>query len=599
MLPSDPGARHIPLVESDDWYTPDEHLRWLVRQYVGEAVWPVAESALRDLGRLVPTVIEPLADAADKHPPVLHHYNRRGERIDEIEFHQSYKDLERIVTGFGIVRAPYVAGWRGLDKPAPRALGAAMNYMLNQADLSITGCPIGMMEAGARCLLRNDPELAARFVPRLTADDGTHMTMAMFLTEKAGGSDVGANETVARRAEDDTWRLTGEKWFASCPHSDLILTVARPDGAGPGTRGLVLFLVPRFLEDGTRNGVILHRLKDKFGTRGMASGEVGFRDAFAWQVGDIDRGMKQMLDMVNATRVGIASTAAAIMRRSAFESLEHARQRSTFGRILELHPLMRDTLAELVVDSTAGLTAALWVASLAEKADAGDEATQDLMRLLTPLFKGYGSERARVCATEAMEVRGGNGAIEDWPNSRILRDTYIHAIWEGPGNIMALDVLRAIAHGAAPAWLAGVEAHAEAASSGGPAAPLGSVVLASLRGIAREVDRLATLDVDAAQLRMRRLARRMAITATAAKLAEEARDHAAETGSGRLAWIAARYTARLGGEDVLAEVADDASWLEHGRALLHGGDVPLAIGENAARAVAARLGAFEPAGVRS
>jgi alkylation response protein AidB-like acyl-CoA dehydrogenase len=589
MLPSDPGARHIPIVDADDWYTPDEHLRWLVRRLVGEDVWPVADAALQDLGRLVPTVIEPLADAADKHPPVLHQYNRRGERIDEIEFHPAYDELMRVITGFGLIKAGVLPGWRGLDRPAPRALVAAMNYMLLQADLSVTGCPIGMMEAGARCLSRNDPALAARFVPRLAADDGTHMTMAMFLTEKAGGSDVGANETVASRQDDGTWRLTGEKWFASCPQSDLILVMARPEGAGPGTRGLGLFLVPRHLDDGSRNALILHRLKDKFGTRGMASSEAGFRGAVAWQVGDLERGMKQMLDMVNATRVGIAATAAAIMRRCAFESLEHTRGRSTFGRVLETHPLMRDTLAELVVDATAATSAALWVADTAERADAGDPGAAGALRLLTPLFKGLGSERARVCATEAMEVRGGNGAIEDWPNSRILRDTHIHAIWEGPGNIMALDVLRSIAHGAAPDFLADVEARAEASSSGGPAAPLGGAVLGSLRQIERDLDVLVALDPDAAQLRVRRLARRMAMTATAARLAEEARDHAAETGSGRLAWLAARYTARLGGEDAVAAVADDAAWLEHAQPLLRGGHVPLEIGAAAAQRVADRL----------
>jgi acyl-CoA dehydrogenase len=596
MLPSDPGARHIPLVDADDWYTPDEHLRWLVRRYVGEGVWPVAESALQELGHLVPAVIEPLADAADKHPPVLHQYNRRGERVDEIEFHPAYKELERVVTGFGLVKAGVMPGWRGLDRPAPKVLTAAMNYMFLQADLSVTGCPVGMMEAGARCLNRNDPALAARFVPRLAADDGTHLTMAMFLTEKAGGSDVGANETVAARQPDGTWRLTGEKWFASCPHSDLILVMARPEGAVPGTRGLGLFLVPRHLEDGSRNALVLHRLKDKFGTRGMASSEAGFRGAVAWQVGDLERGMKQMLDMVNATRVGIAATAAAIMRRCAFESLEHTRQRSTFGRVLETHPLMRDTLADLVVDATASLTAALWVADMAERSDAGDGGAAGVLRLLTPLFKGLGSERARICATEAMEVRGGNGAIEDWPNSRILRDTYIHAIWEGPGNIMALDVMRSIAHGAAPDWVADIEARAEAASSDGPAAALGGVVLASLRTVERDIDRLATLDPDAAQLRVRRLARRMAVTATAARLAEEARDHAAATGSGRLSWLAARYTARLGGEAAIAAVADDATWLEHAQPLLHGGHVPLEVGEAAARTVAGHLGAGELAG---
>ncbi|HET9052472.1 MAG TPA: acyl-CoA dehydrogenase family protein [Candidatus Dormibacteraeota bacterium] len=597
MLPSDPGTRHIPVADAGDWYGPDEHLAWLVRRLVGEAAWPVAGAALEDLGRLVPTVVEPLAVTADRHPPVLHQYDRRGARVDEIEFHPSYVELEAVVTSFGLVRAAHVPGWRGLRGTAPSALVAAMNYLVMQADLSVTGCPIGMMDAGARCLTRNDPALAARFVPRIAADDGSHMTVAMLLTEKAGGSDVGANETVAAPAADGTWRLTGEKWFASCPHSDLLLVTARPEGGAPGTRGLGLFLVPRHLDGGGRNAVLVHRLKDKLGTRAMASGEVGLRDAFAWQVGALDRGMAQMLDMVNATRIGIAATAAAIMRRSAFESLEHARGRTTFGAALDTHPLMRDTLAELVVDATAGLSAALWVADAAERAEHGDRAAADVVRLLTPLFKGHGVERARVCATEAMEVRGGNGAIEEWPSSRILRDACIHAIWEGPGNIMALDVLRAIRRGAAPALLADVEARAEAASVDGPAACLGTALLSQLRSLEDDIASAAALDAATTELRARRLARRLAVTAMAARLAEEARDHAAETGSGRLAWIAARYTARLGGEPALDAVAGDAAWLEHAGPILRGGHVPLEVAEAAARLVAGRLGAPAPAGV--
>jgi hypothetical protein len=362
--------------------------------------------------------------------------------------------------------------------------------------------------------------------------------------------------------------------------------MARPEGNGPGTRGLGLFLMPRYLEDGSRNALILHRLKEKFGTRAMASSEAGLRGAFAWQVGPLDRGMKQMLDMVNATRVGIASGTAGVMRRCAHESLEHAAQRSTFGRTLAQHPLMRDTLAELVVDSVAGLTAGMGVAEMADRANAGDRAAGNVLRLLTPLFKGMGSERARICATEAMEVRGGNGAIEDWPNSRILRDVYIHSIWEGPGNIMALDVLRAIAHGAAPDFLGDIEARAEAASTDGPGKALGDVVLRSARRLDADITRLATLDPDGQQLPLRRLARRMAITATGARLLEQARDHAAETGSGRLTWLAARYLARLGGEDAVGLVADDPAWLPHGDALLRGGHVPIEIGEHAARTVA-------------
>ena len=272
MLPSDPGVRYIPPADSADWYQPDEHLRWLARRTVGEATWPVLDAALSELGVLVPQVIEPLARTADRNPPVLRQYNARGERIDEIEFHPAYSELESTVLRFGAVRAAYTTGWRGLTERAPRTLVTAMLYLLLESDQAVTGCPIGMIDAAARCLERNDPALAARFVPGLADDTGHHLTVAMFLTEKAGGSDVGANETVAARADDGTWRLTGEKWFASCAHSDLVLVLARPEGAPAGPRGLGLFLMPRLLDDGTRNSYVIHRLKEKFGTRAMASG---------------------------------------------------------------------------------------------------------------------------------------------------------------------------------------------------------------------------------------------------------------------------------------------------------------------------------------
>ena len=597
-LPSDPGARHIPLVEEDDWYAPDEHLQWLARHTLGESVWPVAESALRDAGHLVPSVIEPLAAQADKHPPVLHQYNRRGERVDEIEFHPAYKELERTVLQFGVVRAGFSNGWRGLPTRAPRALIAAVEYLVLQADQAVTGCPVGMMSAGARALERNDKALAARYVPRIADDTGNHLTVAMFLTEKAGGSDVGANETVAVREDDGTYHLHGEKWFASCPHSDLVLVMARPEGAGAGTRGLGLFLMPRLLEDGTRNAYVLHRLKDKYGTRGMASSELGLRGAFAWPVGDIGRGMRQMLDMVNLTRVGIATATAGAMRRATYESLMHARSRTTFGQLLALHPLMRDTLAELVVDSTAGLTAALAVADALDRTDSGEPGWEGTLRLLTPLLKMHGTERAVHTCREAMEVRGGNGFIEDWPNSRLLRDVSVHNIWEGPGNIMALDVLRGLAHGAGPDFLADLEQRTERVMGDGPMAPLAPALLDQSHRVERDIARLAQLDPEAQQLPVRRLARRMAMLAIGTRLAEQARDHAAATGSGRLAWIAARYIARLGGENAVAAIADDPAWLAHAEPLLYGGPVPVEIGDRAARAAAAALGAApQPAAV--
>jgi acyl-CoA dehydrogenase len=591
MLPSDPGVKYIPAADAEDWYLPDEHLQWLTRRTVGEALWPVAEGALRELGTMVPQVIEPLARAADRHPPVLRPYNGRGERIDEIEFHPAYGELESRVLGFGAVRAAYAPGWRGLPQRAPRSLVTAMLYLILESDQAVTGCPIGMMDAAAGCLERNDPALAARFLPGIIDDTGEHRTVAMFLTEKAGGSDVGANETVATPAGDGTWRLSGEKWFASCAHSDLILVLARPAGAPPGPRGLGLFLMPRYLEDGTRNSYVIHRLKEKFGTHAMASAEVGLRDAFAWQVGALERGLPQMMDMVNATRIGIATATAGAMRRSAFEALTHTRGRSTFGRRLDLHPLMRDTLAELVVDSVAGLTAAMGVAELSDRADSGDHEAAAALRLLTPLFKMHGTERARVCATEAMEVRGGNGFIEDWPDARLLRDVYVHAIWEGSGNVIALDVQRAIEHGALPGYLGDTERRAEGVSTGGAVAPLGGVLLDGLQRLEAQLGALDGIDdPDARQLPLRRIARRMAVLAIGARLAEQANQFAADTGSGRLGWIAARYLSRLGGEAALAELADDASWLPHAEALLRGGEVPLTVATAAARRTASALG---------
>ena len=592
MLPSDPGVGYIPAADDGDWYLPDEHLRWLTRRTVGEAAWPVADGALRELGTLVPRVIEPLARTADRHPPVLRPYDARGARIDDIEFHPAYKELESTVLKFGAVRAGYAPGWRGLPERAPRSLVTALLYLILESDQAVTGCPIGMMDAAARCLERNDQVLAARFVPGIVDDAGNHLTVAMFLTEKAGGSDVGANETVATPAGDGTWRLSGEKWFASCAHSNLILVLARPVGAPSGPRGLGLFLMPQLLDDGTRNTFIIHRLKEKFGTRAMASGEVGLRDAFAWQVGALDRGLPQMMDMVNATRIGIATATAGAMRRNAFEALTHTRGRSTFGRRLDLHPLMRDTLAELVVNSVAGLTAAMGVADLSDRADAGDHEATAALRLLTPLFKMHGTERARVCAAEGMEVRGGNGFIEDWPEARLLRDVSVHAIWEGSGNVIALDVQRAIEHGALPGFLADTERRAESVSAGGVAAPLGGVLIDALQRVELQLQESRdTADPDARQLPLRRLARRMAMVAIGARLAEEANQFATDTGSGRLGWIAARYLCRLGGEPALGEFADDATWLPHADALLHGGDVPLEIARDAARHAAAALSA--------
>jgi acyl-CoA dehydrogenase len=595
------GSHHIPEVTSDDWYSEDEHLQWLVRRGVGEAVWPVAEAALREAGRLAPSKIDPMVPVNEANPPVLRQYDHRGQRIDEVDYHPTFKQIEATSHAFGLVRMSHIPGWRGLPGLAPAALHAGVEYFFLQADQTITGCPVAMVSAMSRALQRNDTELYERWIPRLASDEpGQYLTAAMFLTEKAGGSDVGANECRAVQDEDGNWRLWGEKWFATNPTFDLALVLARPEGAGPGTGGLGLFLMPRILPDGVpdnpinanprRNAYIFHRLKPKFGNKGLASSELGLRGAFAWPVGAIDHGMKQMLDMVNHTRVGIVMASAASMRRAVFESLEHTSRRQTFGARLDRHPLMRDTLVELVVDATATLSAGIEVSQLMESADGGDAQSERLLRMLTPMLKGYAADRARVVATEAMEVRGGNGYIEDWPNGRILRDVYVHAIWEGSGNIMALDVLRALSKGNGPAYFDEVERLCESAASGrSGSAELARALLSGMPALRHDVASLTALDADGAQLRVRRLERRMAITYMSALLAQQAQEYEASTGSGRLAYIAARFAARLGGPAAEASVADDQGWLSEFEGITRGGHVSPEVGARAAALVAPYL----------
>jgi hypothetical protein len=250
---------------------------------------------------------------------------------------------------------------------------------------------------------------------------------------------------------------------------------------------------------------------------------------------------------------------------------------------------------ELVTDAVATLSAGIEVTRLMEKADGGDNQSDRLLRMLTPMLKGYSAERARTVATEAMEVRGGNGYIEDWPNGRILRDVYVHAIWEGSGNIMALDVLRALSKGYGPAYFDEVERLCESASGRGGSAELARGLLAAVPALQHDVSQLAALDVDGAQLRVRRLERRMAITYMAALLADQAQEFEAETGSGRLTYLAARFAARLGGPMAEAAVADDQQWLAEFDGISRGGHVSPETGARAAALVAPYLAEAAPA----
>jgi alkylation response protein AidB-like acyl-CoA dehydrogenase len=302
-----------------------------------------------------------------------------------------------------------------------------------------------MTDILARVLRMYAPHLAAKFIPLLTRTDGKPFQAAMFLTEKAGGSDVGANILKASRDVDGDWLLEGDKWFCSNCHADLILTLARPVGStAAGTAGLALFLVPRVLENGQRNGYRVNRLKTKMGTRGLPSGEVTFERAKAYLVGEPGEGFHQMTEMLNQTRVANAIVSAAIVHRSWFEAINHAIGRSAFGKRLSDHPLMMDVLSNLLLECEGLTRLTFFVASQVDRCGEGSCPAGLVARTLTPLAKYHAARLAQWAAHEAMEVRGGNGYIEDWPNARLVRDAHLLSIWEGSGNIMVLDTGRAL-----------------------------------------------------------------------------------------------------------------------------------------------------------
>jgi acyl-CoA dehydrogenase len=546
-----PVAGAMPDTRAVNFYDADPYLRLLLARRLPADERAVGEALLRELGGLVGTVIEDLAAEADKQTPTLRQRNHRGERVDEIVPSRAYRELEKLLYGrFGLAALALRPGVAGLPGRASLLLNDALIYVAAEGETGLF-CPLGMTRALARTLERfASPEIQARYLPRLTATDVEQLyTGAMFMTEKQSGSDLGITATTARpsASHPGLWELDGEKWFCSNAGAHVILTLARPEGAPAGTRGLGLYLVPRELADGTRNPYRIERLKDKLGMRSFASGEVTFAGTLAEQIGGPGEGWHQMTEMLNVTRLGCAGICAALARRTFVEALTHARGRVAFGRPLAELPLMREQLLDLLLDADA--FAALYFEGVAQlqAADGGDERARRVARALVPLAKYHVSEEARRVVAEGMEVRGGNAYIEEWPNARMLRDVHVHAIWEGTGVISALDVARALAReGAGEALFATLRERLAAASAGGDALVARAVALAE-RALARSERAIAAAaarePVERALL-TRRVVRGLARAVTAALLVEDGAAQAA-TGEGyRCVLQAARYLRR-------------------------------------------------------
>jgi len=452
-----------------------------------------------------------LARLANEYPPVLRTHDARGHRIDEVEFHPAWHELMATAVSQGLHAAPWLD-----DTPGAHVARAARFYVWTQAEAG-HGCPISMTYAAVPAL-RHEPALASRFAPLLASraydpglrvpDGKAGLLAGMAMTEKQGGSDVRANTTRAVPAGGDGYLLTGHKWFCSAPMCDLFLVLAQaPEGLG-------CFLLPRVLPDGTRNAMRIQRLKDKLGNRSNASSEVEYDAAFAWRVGEPGRGVATIIEMVSATRLDCVLGSAAAIRQAGVAALQYASVRRSFGAALVSHPLMASVLADLVLESEAATALAMRLAGAADRAARGDAGEAALLRLALPAAKYWVCKRTPMATGEALECLGGNGYVEESGLPRLYRDAPLNSVWEGSGNVTALDVLRALARvpGAADALLA------ETGLAGGGDRRLD----AAQERLGRELKKAAAAEGPQAQYRARRLAALIAVILQASLLVRHA-----------------------------------------------------------------------------
>ncbi|MBX3645750.1 MAG: acyl-CoA dehydrogenase family protein [Rubrivivax sp.] len=426
-------------------YDSDPDLGRLLPLYLPASVLLHLQPHLQQLGALAGGALDTLAQTADKHPPTLEHRTRSGIDAQRIVKHPAYVEMERVAfSQYGLAAMSHRAGVFGWDTPLPAAAKYALTYLFVQAEFGLC-CPLSMTDSLTRTLRKfGAPDLVDRYLPNLTTQAFDDLSQgAMFMTEQGAGSDVAATATRAE-PDGDAYKLYGDKWFCSNPDAGLAMVLARIDGAPAGMKGVSLFLLPRRREDGSANAYRIVRLKDKLGTRSMASGEIRLEGARAFLVGEAGRGFQQMADMVNNSRLSNGVRAAGLMRRAVSEALFIARERRAFGKRLVDMPLMRRQLLKLLLPAEQARTMVFQTAEALRRSDAGDQAAHALVRILTPLIKFRACRDARQVTGDAMEVRGGCGYIEDWADPRLVRDAHLGSIWEGTSNIVALDVLRAI-----------------------------------------------------------------------------------------------------------------------------------------------------------
>ena len=468
VRPQSVASLIAPDTSGSNFYRNDPALTDLLRIHLDDKLFQHIQPHLDRLGGLVGGRLDECGRIADKHGPVLHQRDRFGNDVQSVEYHPAYRELEAAAFGeFGIHALSHRKGIMGWPSTYPVVAKHAFTFLFNQAEFGM-GCPINVTDGAAKLLSNfGDEALKAKYLDGLTQTDMAKLTQGgQFMTEKEGGSDVGKLMTTAV-AEGDHWRLTGEKWFCSNADAKVVMLLARPEGAEGGTRGVGLFLMPRTLDDGSPNHYRIVRLKDKLGTRSMASGEIKLEGAIAYAVGRLDRGFVQMAEMVNSSRLSNGVKSTALMRRAWHDAMAVAKGRVVFGRRIADMPLARRQLMKITLATEQALSMSFLTADALDRAEAGSQDASALLRILTPTLKFRATRDARQVCGDAMEIRGGIGYIEEFATARLLRDAHLGSIWEGTGNIVALDAItRAVGrHGAESALAADMHARLDDSAS--------------------------------------------------------------------------------------------------------------------------------------
>jgi acyl-CoA dehydrogenase len=535
-----PGATGL------NWYTADPSLQFLMRYYLAphELTW--AEPHLHRLGALIGGPVSERAELTDKHPPRLVRYDRWGHDISEVILPESALQSKRdlLAHRFSNPALQEDAQRVGVRLEIP---SAAYSYLLNQAEIGMA-CALGTGGTMIQTLVNRfaPPDVRDWVMPKLLSGEWAGAT-AQSLTERAGGSDLAAIETTAT-PHGDAWRLNGLKWFVSNADGQVYVVLAKPAGAPDTGKGVCPFLVLKQRRDGSRNGVRIRQLKDKLGTRAVASAEVEFEDAEAFLLsgagvaaaGGDGQGLARMMAMTNDARLGVAMMGLGCARRALVESLCYARARTAFGRPVIDHPLMRRKLAEMIVDVEAVQAMVFDGYGVPNHQRGRTDAAR--LRIGPPVVKLRAARLGITMASDAIEVHGGNGYVETWPVARILRDAQVNTIWEGTDNILCLDVRRGIEREGADAPL--LERMCEAVANASEQGATARLVAHRIDDLADAIAAWKRLDRATAEARLYPLAQFMGDVYAGALLVEQAAWEQHTDGRDRKALIARLFADR-------------------------------------------------------